>query len=489
MDLDVAALRSHLLACDYTVDAVLERIGEAGQAGLERNTTIAASVALGDATDPLAVCIRLFLLQQAVPAPAVAGALDLVALEGAELLARHGDDVTGCVDVRPYHSPDDDASGFLVADLTPGMDQTTSRTRPDYVLGASPASLTLTQLTVRTPVGRALDLGTGCGVQTLHLARHCDEVVATDLNGRALELAALTAALSGVEVDFREGSLYEPVAGERFDLIISNPPYVMSPPGEDAERLTYREGSHSADGLVEAVVRGAAEHLNPGGTAQFLINWAVTADQPWEERVEGWVEGTGLDCWAVERERMDRYSYIELWLTDAGLAGSPEWRPAYDRWLAYFDELGIEEVGMGWIHLTAAGRDTPHRRFESWPHAVEHPVGAVFARDRTAVDASLLPTDALLASSPRLVDVRQETLGAPGASDPEHIVLRQRTGMLRAIRAGTAEAAVLGALDGDLTLAQVLGAVAQLLDVPPAELAAGVLPVIRAGLRDQLLHL
>ncbi|MCC2594391.1 class I SAM-dependent methyltransferase [Tessaracoccus sp. OS52] len=489
MDLDATALRARLLDGGYTVEAVLHRLGDAGQAGLERNTTVAGSVALGDAMDPLAVLIRLFLLQQPVPDAAAVEALDVDELVAAGVLRREADRVIAELDIRPYHSPDDGASGYLVSDLTPGMDGVNSATRPDYVLGASPASLTLTQLTVRDDVGSALDLGTGCGVQSLHLARHCGRVVATDLNARALEFAELTAALSGIDVDFRLGSLYEPVAGERFDLIVSNPPYVMSPPGDDDVRLTYREGGFEADGLVAAVVRGAADHLNPGGTAQFLVNWAVTGEESWEERVRGWVEGTGLDCWVIERERLDRYSYIELWLTDAGLVGSEEWRPAYERWLAYFDELGIEEVGMGWILLTAAGRDEPHLRFETWPHAVEQPVGVVFAHDRAAVDASRLPLADLLAASPRLGDVRQETLGEPGAADPQHIVLRQRTGLLRAIEVGTAEAAVLGSLDGELTLSQVVAAVAQILEIDAADLAAGVVPVVRQALLDQMLTL
>lgn len=487
MHLDTTALRARLVDADYTVDSVLERIGESGQEALGRNTTIAADVALAGATDPLAVLIRLFLLQQGVPEDAAGVALDVDALVAGEVLERSGDEVRALVDIRPYDSPDDGATGYLVSDLTPGMDSATSATRPDYVLGASPASLTLAQLVVRDEVGTALDLGTGCGVQALHLARHCGRVVGTDLNTRALECARLTAELSGVEVDLRHGSLYEPVAGERFDLIVSNPPYVMSPPDGDDARLTYREGTHTADGLVEAVVWGAADHLNPGGTAQFLVNWAITAGQPWEERLRGWVEGTGLDCWVIERERMDRFSYIELWLTDAGLAGSPQWRPAYERWLAYFDELGIEEVGMGWILLTAAGRAEPQLRFESWPHAVVQPVGTAFAQDRAALDASLLPLDELLASAPRLADVKQETIGEPGAADPQHIVLRQRTGLLRAIEVDTAEGAVLGALDGELTVGQVLGAVAQVLELEATELAAAVVPVIRDALRDQFL--
>ena len=64
----------------------------------------------------------------------------------------------------------------------------------EYVLGISEASSSLAQLTIREPAGRALDLGTGCGVQALHLAQHAGQVVATDVNPRALAMARLTAS-------------------------------------------------------------------------------------------------------------------------------------------------------------------------------------------------------------------------------------------------------------------------------------------------------
>ncbi len=478
-------LRHELLEDNYTTDDVLERIGEAGQAGLGRNSTIAADVALAGAMDPLACLIRMFILQQDLPEASVAKAMDLGALIEAGWVERIEDVVRALVDIRPYGSPDDGASGFLVSDLTPGMDQFTSPTRPDYVLGASPASLTLAEITMRRPVGRALDLGTGCGVQSLHLAQHATTVVATDLNPRAVALAQVSADLSGATIDLREGSLFEPVAGERFDLIVSNPPYVMSPP--DGQRLTYREGELVADGLVETIVRQAPAHLSAGGSLQLLTNWAILDGVHWQDRLRGWVEGTGLDCWVIERERIDAYSYIEMWLTDAGLAGSSEWEPAYRRWLDYFEGLGISEVGMGWLLLTAAGRTEPHLRFESWPHAVAQPVGDVFVRNRAAVDAATLPLDELLASRPRLVDVVQETIGEPGAQDPTHVVLRQRSGLLRAIRVGTADGAVLGALDGELTVGQVIAAVASVLVLDPADMAAQVVPIVRDALLDQLL--
>lgn len=480
-------LGAHLLRAHYTTDDVLQRIGEHGQEGLSRNSTIPADVALGSAMDPLACLVRIFILQQRVPLIDAERALDVAAVAAAGWVVVDDDHVSALVDIRPYGSPDDGASGYLVSDLTPGLDHITTPTRADYVLGASPASLTLAQITMREPVDKTLDLGTGCGVQSLHLARHAREVVATDLNPRALDLARLGAELSGVAINFREGSLFEPVVGERFDLIVSNPPYVMSPPG--GERLTYREGDLVADSLVEAIVRQAPDHLRPGGSLQLLTNWAILDGLDWEERLRGWVEDTGLDCWVLERERLDVFSYIEMWLTDAGLAGSDAWEPAYRRWLDHFADLGITGVGMGWLLLTAAGRETPHLRFESWPHAVAQPVGDVFVRNRSAVDAATMPLADLLTSRPSLGDVVQETFGEPGAEDATHIVLRQRSGLLRAIKVGTVDGAVLGALDGELTLGQVISAVANVMALDAAEVAAQVMPVVRDALLDQILLL
>ena len=120
------------------------------------------------------------------------------------------------------------------------------------VLGVGGASTTLAGLTVRTPVASALDLGTGSGIQALHAARHATRVTATDLNPRALHFARLTLALSGArEPDLREGSLFEPVGDDRYDLIVSNPPFVISP----GARLTYRDGGMGGDDLCRTLVQ------------------------------------------------------------------------------------------------------------------------------------------------------------------------------------------------------------------------------------------
>ena len=162
--------------------------------------------ALGDHDDALATLTRLWLLQRPVPRPPLERGLPAWCpiLIQAGILDAGGDQIRALIDIRPYAS-DDGAGGWIVSDLTPNLDTETSPVRPDFVLGVSSASTTLAQLTVRAPVGRALDLGTGCGVQSLHLARHAEQVVATDLNPRAVALAELTAMINSVDIDLQAG--------------------------------------------------------------------------------------------------------------------------------------------------------------------------------------------------------------------------------------------------------------------------------------------
>lgn len=486
---DLAELADQFRETEYTIDPVLERLGDSANEGLLRNITLAAQGALGADRDPQATLVRLFMLQHTLPANEVRAALGRLVspLVEAGYLTAVGEGVRAGIEVRPYGAQQkDEWSGWVCHDLTPGLDGSVSQVRHDFVLGVSPASTTLAQMTIREPVGSALDLGTGCGVQSLHLSRHADRVTATDVNPRALELARMTAGLNQVEVDIREGSLYEPVRGERFDLIVSNPPYVMSPPAE--QRLTYREGDLPADELVRRVVVGAPTMLKPGGTMQVLANWAI-ADEPWQERLAGWIEPTGCDALVLERERLDVYSYIEMWLADAGLSASPEYLGRYQEWLDYFDHLGIRGVGMGWISLRAGGSPAPSLRFEEWPHAVHQPVGEAFAAHWRGVDLAAAGADTLLGRA-WVLDrrVTQETLGRPGAADPEHVILRQGYGLGRAAEVDTALAAIVGACDGELTGSQLVEAVASLLDVDPEALAREVSPRLAELIADGYLH-
>ncbi len=113
------------------------------------------------------------------------------------MLRREGSLVRALVRVAPH-------AGLLIAYDThqPGS------LRQDSVLGLTSSARTLASMTVRDPVGRALDLGTGCGVQALLAAGHAEQVAAVDLNPRALWLTDLNCRLNGVtNVDCRQGDL------------------------------------------------------------------------------------------------------------------------------------------------------------------------------------------------------------------------------------------------------------------------------------------
>jgi hypothetical protein len=480
----IPRLRDALVAADYTFDGVSALLGETAHAALRRNETT-PGLRRTTGGSPLETLTRLWLLQTTVSVDDVARALPglLDELCAAGLLERSVGEVAARVDLRPHGT--DDGQLWIASDLTPGLDGASQRVGPDHVLGISPAATSLAELTVRTPATRALDLGTGCGIQSLHLARHCEHVVATDVNPRALWLAGFNAELNAVTgLDLREGSLFDPVADERFDLVVSNPPFVISPGTGD--RLTYRDSGIAGDGVVERIVRSIPRHLAPGGTGQVLANWMILRDQPWDERLAGWFRGSGCDVWVVQREVLDPAAYVELWLKDAGLHGSAGYQARYEAWLSWFEAAGVEGIGFGWVNLRATGGGDLH--LEEWRWEVEQPMGPEVAAHfgRTAALREL-DDDGLRAARLRLRDdVVQETYGAVGAEHPSRIVLRQQRGMRRAREVDTVEAGLAGASDGDLSVGRLLGALEQLLgpDAQAEGRLAGVRELVADGFLD-----
>lgn len=288
------------------------------------------------AGDPRAALVRAFVLgervaQDALPIPAAA-------LAQAGLLELDGDDAVARVRLTPF-------AGLLVAHEADPSD-------PNFVTGVNAASRTLATLTVRRPVERALDLGTGSGVEALLAARHAGTVVATDVNPRALEYAALGARLNGLALDLREGSFFEPVEGELFDLIVANPPFVVSPDRE----FVYRDSALPGDAVCREVVRGAAAHLRPGGFATVLCNWICrTPDERWEP-LAAWVEGLDCDSLLLAHGVVAPLHYASRW--NEPLRRDPAaYAAAVGRWLDYYEREGIAGIGIGAVVLR--GREGP----------------------------------------------------------------------------------------------------------------------------------
>jgi hypothetical protein len=486
------ALREALVAAGYTVAGVTELLGPLAHAALGRNETTPGLRATSDGT-PLATMTRLWQLQAPVAATDVQAALPglLDPLCAAGLLERSVEEVRARVDVRPY--ADDLRDWWMISDLTPGLDGDNQAMAPDHVLGVSSASSTLAELTVREPFGSALDLGSGSGVQAMHLSGHCGHVVATDVNPRALTMTRLNAALNDVAVDVRSGSLFEPVSEEAFDLVVTNPPFVISP--GTGERLVYRDSGLPGDEVVRRIVETAPRHLNPGGWCQVLGNWVHREAETWQERLAVWLDEAGCDAWVVQREVMDPARYVELWLADAGLRTSPDYVARYDAWLSWFEEQRVEAIGFGWVNLRRSGRDRPVARIEDWPYAVEQPMGpevAAWGRRSDWLEGRLDAAGGLGGlDGVRLRaagDLVQETYGRPGEEDPERIVLRRHRGLRRVRPVDTVEAGLVGACDGELTVGQILDALAQLLERDPAGLRRDYAPAVRELVEEGLVE-
>ena len=488
-----ASLRADLSKSGWGVEAVATLLGEAADAALRREIrlpalrSVRAALAAGTDSSPVAVLTALFMLGEPVLATVLDAALPRTGAAGAAVIGLVGEPdeagyVRARVDLRPHEAVDDagEIRWWVASDL--GELVTGRALAPDHVLGIGGAGLTLAGLTPRTRVRSALDLGCGCGIQTLYLLRHAEHVVATDISERALAFTAFNAALAGVcvmgdpdagsggggvRLELLRGSLLEPVAGRRFDLIASNPPFVLTPPAVREAGLPLMEYRDAGGPVLPELVAGLREHLEPGAAAVMLGNWEHRGADSWREAVATWIP-EGLDGWVIEREVQDPVEYATMWLRDGGLTSERDaegFDAALGAWIDDFEVRGVQGVGFGYliVHRPLRSRD-PWRLLEevttSGRGVLGHHVAEVLeVRERlTGLD-----DDAVVDLRPVLApDVTEERHFIPGAVEPTVILLRQGGGLGRTIRASTVVAALAGVADGELSVGQIASAVVAL---------------------------
>jgi methylase of polypeptide subunit release factors len=476
MDLSLApALADGLRAAGYTARALAELWGAAAEAAIRRGDNAPATRVLGTAA-PLDVLARaLFLGQDVGPAELTAALPGGAARAAVDLgILRHsGDRIVPELVVRPHVLGPERRDAWIVSDRDElaGV----APLRADHVLGVGGAGRTLTSLMPPSGSGRALDLGCGCGILALELCERGYDVVATDISARALRMTELNAALNGCDrIQTRLGSLYEPVSGDRFALIASNPPFVITPRSPDVTRYEYRDGGRAGDALMAQVLGGLADHLEPHGQARVLGNWENDV-----QRAASWSQGLGM--WLIERERLDPAAYAQVWIRDGGTApGTAEYARLMTAWLDDFAARDVDSVGMGWVIATAA--DPTLARTESIGQQVSpdllgaHVASALATHERLAATS-----DDELAASVLVVagDITEARHHLPGQDSPSVIELRQGGGLARTVGVDPALAALVGACDGDLPVGVLMDAIAELMEVDAAELRAELAPRVR----------
>jgi len=417
--------------------------------------------------DRLGVWTRLFVIGVPVPREAAAEAFAPFGIDEALACGL----LTGDDDVSAGWGAQFEGDRLLFSDQLPN---TTGGRAREHVLGIGGASKLLMDATLRGPVGSALDLGTGCGVQALALADHAASVTATDLSDRAIAFAALNAVVNGVNLELLQGDLLAPVARRRFDLVVANPPFVIATPGSG---WTYRDGGREADGIAAELAAASPDLLNPNGTMQFLANWLHLEGEDWAERVAGWFPDEGVRVWAVEREKLDPLDYVRTWQRDSGEDHDAEQAAA---WLDWFEANGVEGVGFGFVNVRRV--DGPSEVVcEEARHAVETPwrdrVGDWFAMRERDLEPETL-WQAKLRVADGVVLQQSAALGDEGW-DVDRQWLQQANGMRYAEELDPLVVAFMGACNGEAEVRLQVQLLADTYGAEPAMLYAQLYPVIR----------
>ncbi|MFZ3451953.1 DUF7059 domain-containing protein [Arthrobacter sp. 7Tela_A1] len=537
----LGGLAADLADAGYTVDGVAAFLGGEASAALGRDQVVPAMLACQTAfnavaPEPVAAAVALWLVGESLPAALLDEAFPRTGSAGLQGLGLIEDDperpdrVRAAVDLRPYSfdsppvsSDGDDSSNagdgdgrrearpatllWVASDL--GSHQRPGVLPHDHVLGIGQASLSLAQLAVRRPVDRALDLGTGCGIQVFHLLSHAEHVTATDISERALAFTRfnllLNAEALGIDparpegrVDLRLGSMLEPVAGEQFGLVVTNPPFVITPRSAEEtpeERFTYRDGGLPGDAIVSGLFRNLESVLAPGGTAQLLGNWEIQGraeedgKDGWSARLRSWLPES-MDAWVIQREVLSPAEYAEMWLRDAAENRDREdYAASYAAYLADFASRGTTGIGFGsvWMRRRTDPGATTLRRFEEITHPLGAPIGPHLAAAVDRFDWAGARPDL---SGEYLVvaeDVTEERHQRPGAEHPGVILLRQGAGLRRTNLMSTELTGFVSACDGDLPAGAIISALGALLGRDDPEFAAGLTEEVRNLVLDGFL--
>jgi SAM-dependent methyltransferase len=411
----------------------LRRIGEAG--------------VLGQVT-------RLFLLGETLSVAEASAALAPVGLEEWQqsgLLHLEGDRVSA-----PFQ-----LAG--VQNLLILSNRTGSNVDAHHVMGYSGSTATLSSLTLRSRFSRILDLGTGGGALALLASRHGNHVVGCDRNPRAINFAKFNAQLNHIDhFEALEGDWFSPVVGQQFDLVFSNPPFVISP---EASYL-FRDGGLQGDDLAQKLLREAPSYLSDGGWFQMMFEWIEPKGEDWRSRLAGWIHHAGCDAFLCKLGAVDPAKHAETWASFVPGETPEALAQRMNQWTAHYRSMNIENIGWGVITLRRRSGGPPNwLRCEMLSDKVEQ-IGSGFQNAFALQDfLSSVPSDqALLESRFVLSDDlvwRQEL--AP--SDEGWQITLSRVRLQHGMRnEGDVNEHVLGILDrcrGEKPLGQVLSELAQ----------------------------
>jgi hypothetical protein len=140
------------------------------------------------------------------------------------------------------------------------------------------------------------------------------------------------------------GDCFAPVEGRRFDLILSNPPFFITPSAD----YLFCDNSMELDGLCRRLAKEAPGYLNEGGFMEMLCEWAQIKEQAWEERVGEWLQETGCDAWVMKGITQDPEEYAQHRIRETSQDTSQD-DAHYAEYMRYYRHRAVEAIHDGLI--------------------------------------------------------------------------------------------------------------------------------------------
>jgi len=366
--------------------------------------------------------------------------------------------------------------GFLVASDHPSAFE---QHHAELVLWPNPTSKFLNKFAVRRHSRATLDLGAGGGILSLNAASYSDVVIATDLNTRAAAFAQFNIQLNGIDnIEVLTGDCFAPVTDRRFDLILSNPPFFITPQTD----YLFCDNSMELDGLCRRLVKEAPAHLNEGGYMQMLCEWAQVAGQPWEERIAEWLQDTGCDAWVMKGLTQDPAEYAQHRIRETSQDPSND-AELYDGYMNYYRQRGVEAIHDGLVVMRRRSGSN-WVRIEEVPKTPTGDLGDLILSTFAAHDLvrAMEKDEELLAIRPQLApSVRLEQIcdQSRGQWRAESLTLRLTTGFPFHLTVQPLVAEFLATCDGTRTAEEAIRDFAVTANAPLETVRSECLSMIR----------
>lgn len=465
-------LREFFAANEYTEQGLRDTLGSAIP---PPQTARPKAFYLTREATPLSILLRLFFLDEPVS--------DRIALEclpewfvdlclEIDLLIEDGDTVVSKVMIAPL-------AEFLFASDRLWNSQTDSS---DFVLPAtSRTARYMLDFSLRKGAKTTLDLGTGCGVLAHFASLHSDHVIATDINPHATEFAAFNAKLNGRDnIECRTGDLFSPVKDHRFDLILTNPPFVLAP----SRQFIYRDNDMLLDEFCRMLAKTAPGFLQDRGCFQMICEWVEAGDEPWHERLGGWFENTGCDAWVLHAAPQDPTAYAQIRVTEVTEHAIERDIASYAEWMKYYRANDVRAIYSGVI--TMRRREGANWiRFQALSDRVEGPVHQALEDGFAARDSldSLSAEEALECLTPSVAPdavLEQTHKWSTDKWLPSEMTIRLATGLSDEVQLDQGAVEFLTQFDGTRTIAECIKNLAEAREEAIEEAQKKYLPIVRA---------